>query len=77
MAWVLHEPRLVAEVPVFCLVGLKPLLTNDRAPVSVSVASAELLYHLHLRLEVCYIRILAFPYVSNDVCMHVLGPRER
>jgi hypothetical protein len=26
MAWLLHEPRLRAEVPVFCIVGLKPLL---------------------------------------------------
>lgn len=52
MAWILHEPRLVAEVPVFCLAGVKPLLCNSRIPASVSVAAAQLLYHLHLRLEV-------------------------
>ena len=52
MAWLLHEPRLRAEVPVFCVVGVKPLLCNHRAPVSVSVGAVQLLTHLHTRLEV-------------------------
>ena len=52
MAWLLHEPRLRAEVPVFCVVAIKPLLRNTRAPVSVSVGAVQLLSHLHMRLEV-------------------------
>jgi len=52
MAWLLHEPRLRAEVPVFCIVGLKPLLANVDVPVSVSVGTVHLLTHLHTRLEV-------------------------
>jgi len=52
MAWLLHEPRLRAEVPVFCVVGVKPLLCNHRAPLSVSVGAVQLLTHLHSRLEV-------------------------
>lgn len=52
MAWLLHEPRLRAEVPVFCIVGLKPLLCNIKAPVSVSIGAVHLLTHLHTRLEV-------------------------
>lgn len=52
MAWLLHEPRLRAEVPVFCIVGLRPLLCNTRAPESVSVGAVHLLTHLHTRLEV-------------------------
>jgi hypothetical protein len=52
MAWLLHEPRLRAEVPVFCIVGLRPLLRNVRAPVTVSMGAVQLLLHLHTRLEV-------------------------
>lgn len=52
MAWLLHEPRLRAEVPVFCVVGVKPLLCNNQSPVSVSVGAVHLLTHLHTRLEV-------------------------
>ena len=52
MAWLLHEPRLRAEVPVFCVVAIKPLLRNTNAPVSVSVGAVQLLSHLHTRLEV-------------------------
>jgi hypothetical protein len=52
MAWLLHEPRLRAEVPVFCIVGLKPLLANVDVPISVSVGTVHLLTHLHTRLEV-------------------------
>merc|ERR1711871_99444 len=52
MAWLLHEPRLRAEVPVFCVVAIKPLLRNINAPVSVSVGAVQLLSHLHTRLEV-------------------------
>jgi hypothetical protein len=52
MAWLLHEPRLRAEVPVFCIVGLKPLLANIDVPISVSVGTVHLLTHLHTRLEV-------------------------
>ena len=52
MAWLLHEPRLRAEVPVFCVVAIKPLLRNTNAPMSVSVGAVQLLSHLHTRLEV-------------------------
>ena len=52
MAWLLHEPRLRAEVPVFCVVAIKPLLRNSNAPMSVSVGAVQLLSHLHMRLEV-------------------------
>ena len=31
MAWLLHEPRLIAKVPVFCIIGVKPLLRNNLA----------------------------------------------
>jgi hypothetical protein len=52
MAWLLHEPRLVAKVPVFCIIGVRPLLRNPQAPLSVSVGAVHLLTHLHGRLEV-------------------------
>lgn len=52
MAWLLHEPRLRAEVPVFCVVAIKPLLRNAGAPESVSIGAVQLLSHLHSRLEV-------------------------
>ena len=52
MAWLLHEPRLRAEVPVFCVVAIKPLLRNPNAPISVSIGAVQLLSHLHTRLEV-------------------------
>ena len=52
MAWLLHEPRLRAEVPVFCVVAVKPLLKNIKVPVPVSIGAVNLLYHLHTRLEV-------------------------
>ena len=52
MAWLIHEPRLRAEVPVFCVAGIRPLLRNSRVPVSVSVGGVHLLSHLHSRLEV-------------------------
>jgi hypothetical protein len=52
MAWLIHEPRLRGEVPVFSLSGVRPLLTNSRAHDSVAVGAVELLTHLHNRLEV-------------------------
>ena len=52
MAWLLHEPRLIAKVPVFCIIGVKPLLRNSLAPLSVSIGAVHLLTHLHSRLEV-------------------------
>lgn len=52
MAWLLHEPRLIAKVPVFCIIGVKPLLRNNLAPLSVSIGAVHLLTHLHGRLEV-------------------------
>jgi hypothetical protein len=52
MAWLLHEPRLRAEVPVFCIVALKPLLLAANAPLTVSLGAVQLLSHLHTRLEV-------------------------
>ncbi len=52
MAWILHEPRLVAEVPVFCVCAIQPLLESKRSPNTVSIGTVKLLYHLHARLEV-------------------------
>jgi hypothetical protein len=52
MAWLLHEPRLRAEVPVFCVMAIRPLLRNKGAPLSVSIGAVQLLSHLHTRLEV-------------------------
>jgi hypothetical protein len=52
VAWLLHEPRLLANVPVFIVISIKPLLGNPRVPVSVSVGAVKLLCHLHSRLEV-------------------------
>ena len=52
MAWLLHEPRLRAEVPVFCVVGIRPLLCSTGVPRIVSVGAVKLLTHLHMRLEV-------------------------
>ena len=52
MAWILHEPRMVAEVPVFCVCAIHPLLESRRSPITVSLGAIKLLYHLHLRLDV-------------------------
>lgn len=52
MAWLLHEPRLIARVPVFCIIAVKPLVKNQQAPVFVSVGAVKLLKYLHSRLEV-------------------------
>jgi len=52
MAWLLHEPRLIAKVPVFCIISVRPLLRNANAPLSVSIGAVHLLSHLHSRLEV-------------------------
>ena len=67
MAWLLHEPRLVAKVPVFCIIGVKPLLRNGDAPLSVSIGAVHLLTHLHSRLEVTY------KMMGNDMAMMGLG----
>lgn len=37
---------------MFCVVGIKPLLCNNAAPLAVSVGAVHLLTHLHARLEV-------------------------
>ena len=52
VAWLLHEPQLLASVPVFIVICIRPLLGNPRVPVSVSVGAVTLLCHLHSRLEV-------------------------
>jgi hypothetical protein len=52
MAWLLHEPRLLSKVPVFCIIGVEPLLLNIKAPTSVSIGAVQLLLLLHSRLEV-------------------------
>ena len=51
MAFLLHEPRLRSEVPIFCLVAIKPLLNCDVSE-SVAVGAVRLLVHLHSRLEI-------------------------
>lgn len=67
MAWLLHEPRLVAKVPVFCIIGVRPLLKNSSAPATVSIGAVHLLLHLHSRLEV----------MSISNCKLVLSKRRR
>jgi hypothetical protein len=52
MAWLLHEPRLIASVPVFCIIAVKPLVYNKQAPIFVSTGAVKLLKYLHSRLEV-------------------------
>jgi hypothetical protein len=51
MAWLLHEPRLIASVPVFCIIAVKPLVFNRQAPIFVSTGAVKLLKYLHTRLE--------------------------
>lgn len=51
MAWLLHEPRLIANVPVFCIIAVKPLVRNKNAPIFVSTGAVKLLKYLHSRLE--------------------------
>jgi hypothetical protein len=51
MAWLLHEPRLHSEIPVFCIIAIKPLVLSN-VPESVSIAAVQLLLHLHGRLDV-------------------------
>jgi hypothetical protein len=51
MAWLLHEPRLFASVPVFCIIAVKPLVYNKQAPIFVSTGAVKLLKYLHSRLE--------------------------
>lgn len=72
MAWLLHEPRLLAKVPVFCILSINPLVKNTSAPLSVSVGAVRLLTHLHARLEVYF-----DPYSS--FCFHakVVGFDQR
>ncbi len=64
MAWLLHEPRLIAKVPVFCIIGVIPLLKNNKAPISVSIGAIHLLVHLHSRLDV---KIFYFYIYNNDL----------
>jgi hypothetical protein len=52
MAWLIHEPNLRAEVPVFCVQAVIPLVLNPNAPDSVAIGALHLLLHLHGRLEV-------------------------
>lgn len=52
MVWLLHEPRLRAEVPVFCVVVIKPLLRSKGVPEAVSIGAVKLLMQLHTRLEI-------------------------
>ncbi len=48
----LHEPRLIANVPVFCIVAIKPLIGNIRSTEFVANGAIKLLMYLHTRLEV-------------------------
>ena len=52
MAWLLHEPRLRSEVPIFCIIAIKPIIFNSASPISVATGSVQLLNHLHSRLEI-------------------------
>lgn len=52
IAWLLHEPRLLANVPVFIIIAIRPLLCNTRVPIPVSLGAINLVCHLHSRLEV-------------------------
>ena len=54
IAWLLHEPRLRAEVPLFCISALDPLLGNATVPLTVSLGALQLLCQLHSRQEVLF-----------------------
>lgn len=66
MAWLLHEPRLIAEVPVFCISALEPLIKNSRTPESVSVGAVGLIVQLHHRLEVLIKSAIVLENQSED-----------
>ena len=89
MAWLLHESRLQGEIPMFCIVGIRPLLCNNKTTISVSVGAIKLLAHLHSRLEVsssfscisCYVVVLITclrkcltSYFNNTSLSHLAGP---
>ena len=52
LAWLLHEPRLRANVPLTVTQCVVPLVLNRRAPSTVSTGAVQLLLRLHERLEV-------------------------
>ena len=72
MAWLLHEPRLIAKVPVFCIIGVKPLLRNQQAPLSVSIGAVHLLTHLHTHLAYIYHSL----WWSRRRCFHAKRRRR-
>ena len=66
MAWLLHEPRLISSVPVFCIMAIKPLIINHSAPVFVSTGAVRLLKYLHTRLEALLPEIIASTTNNNS-----------
>lgn len=63
LAWLLHEPRLIASVPVFCVVAIQPLVTNTQAQSFVSLGAVSLLKYLHARMEVNYASFVNVKFV--------------
>jgi hypothetical protein len=73
LAWLLHEPRLIASVPVFCVIAIQPLVTNVRAQSFVSLGAVSLLKYLHTRLEVLVTDLSHTSGDDLDIDHHVDG----
>lgn len=59
LVWLLHEERLRAEIPIFCVHAIWPHLENAVSPLSIRLGCIQLLLLLHSRLEV----IMNFPEI--------------
>ncbi len=51
MSWLLQEPRLVANIPVFSVMALRPLVRNVKCVAFVSEGAIQLLLYMLSRLE--------------------------
>lgn len=51
MSWLLQEPRLVANIPVFSIIAIKPLITNAKCHTFVSEGAVQLMMYVLSRLE--------------------------
>jgi hypothetical protein len=51
MAWLLQEPRLVANIPVFSVTAIKPLIASTTCHQFVSEGAVQLTIYILSRLE--------------------------
>ncbi len=51
MSWLLQEPRLVANIPVFSVMALRPLVSIVKCVAFVSEGAIQLLLYMLSRLE--------------------------